>query len=397
MNKYVYIKQLRWDSARYGNACYTGIIRFFREAKECERKMKLIRRFWKIFIYAGVEKEEYNNLLPEIRKENHTLLTVSSHLAALIFFLLFIASLLSHGFATTNSTTYLFFGTGMLLILLCSYYILPKHPELVTVFVYLFEIMLYAFGIRISMLHAEKPAVSAVAFLLVSPLLFYDRPVRLSALIAVVVAVFCGIVVRFKTPDVAESDVWNMITFGVVAVATTMFTMTIKIRALAQSRQIQYLSQTDLLTGAKNRNYFEKRLQEYPRLCKSNLICVYADVNGLHEMNNRNGHLAGDIMLREVAEAMQQCFGREHTYRIGGDEFAAFLVDRQPDNLPLEIDRLKQTLHQKGYHVSFGTAVREKTQGELNMQEMVNEAENNMFAAKREFYRQSGNDRRRRR
>jgi hypothetical protein len=41
------------------------------------------------------------------------------------------------------------------------------------VLVYVFEIMLYLFGISISMLHAESPAVSAVAFLLVSPLLFH--------------------------------------------------------------------------------------------------------------------------------------------------------------------------------------------------------------------------------
>ena len=204
-----------------------------------------------------------------------------SQLAVVMFFLLLIASMLSRGFATKNSTTYLFYGIEMLIILLCSYFVLPKHPALVMVFVYLFEISLYVFGILVSMLHAEKPAVSAIAFLLVSPLLFYDRPVRLSALIAAVVVVFCGIVVRFKVPDVAETDVWNMITFGMVAVATTVFTMSIKIRALSQSRQIQYMSQTDLLTGAKNRNHYENRLQGYPEMCSLNLICVYADVNGL--------------------------------------------------------------------------------------------------------------------
>lgn len=230
--------------------------------------------------------------------------------------------------------------------------------------------------------------------MLVSPLLFYDRPVRLSALIAAVVAVFCGLVVRFKAPEVAESDVWNSITFGIVAVVTTVFMTSIKIRALAQSRQVQYMSQTDLLTGVKNRNYYENRLLEYPGMCSTNLICVYADVNGLHEMNNKYGHSAGDRMLREVAEAMLHCFGQEHTYRIGGDEFVAFRVDGQPEDLPFEMDRLNEALSKKGYHVSFGIATREKAQRELNIHELVNEAETNMFAAKREFYRQPGNDRR---
>ena len=353
-----------------------------------------IRKIWKLFLYAGVEKEAYNRLRPDIRKENRVLLNVFSQLAAVMFFLLYIASMLSHGFATVNSTTYMICGIVMVAIMLCVHAFVPKHPALVMLLVYVFEITLYVFGVRISMLHAEKPAVSAVAFLLVSPLLFYDRPIRLCALIAAVVAVFCGIAVRFKALEVAETDVWNAITFGVVAVATTVFVMSIKIRALAQSRQIQYMSQTDLLTGVKNRNHYENCLQAYSEMCASSLICVYADVNGLHEMNNRQGHSAGDKMLREVAEAMQRYFGQEHTYRVGGDEFVAFRADGQQEALSLEVCRLRQSLEQKGYHVSFGTAVREKSQGELNMHELVNEAEINMFAAKRLFYRQSGHDRR---
>ena len=353
-----------------------------------------IRRLWKLFLYAGVEKEEYNKLLPNIREENKVLLNVFSQLAAVMLLLLYITSMVTNGFATDNSATYMLSAIEMLVILFCTHFILPKHPALIMLFVYIFEIALYLFGIQISMLHAEMPAVSAVAFLLVSPLLFYDRPVRLSALIAAVVAVFCWIAVRFKASDVVETDLWNAITFGIVAVATTVFTMSIKIRALAQSQQIKYMSQTDLLTGAHNRNHYENRLQGYLQMCTSNLICVYADANGLHEMNNRYGHPAGDKMLREVAQAMQQRFGREHTYRVGGDEFVAFQVDGQPDDLPNEVSRLRHALDEKGYHVSFGTAVHEKAQGDLNMHALVGEAEINMFAAKRLFYRQSGHDRR---
>lgn len=279
--------------------------------------MTHIRKLWNLFMYAGVEKEEYKELLPSIREENRALLNVFSLLAAAMFFLLFIASVLSRGFAAVNSTTYLLCGIEMLAVQCCSRFVLPRHPELVMPLVYVFETILYAFSIHISMLHAERPAVSAVAFLLVSPLLFYDRPIRLSALIAAAATAFCGMAVLFKAPDVAETDLWNMVTFGVVAVATTVFTTSIKIRGLAQSRQITYLSQTDLLTGAKNRNHYESCLHGYPEMCASSLVCVYADVNGLHEMNNRDGHAAGDRMLREVAEAIVRCFGSEHTYRMG--------------------------------------------------------------------------------
>ena len=358
--------------------------------------MGFMHKLRQLLLYAGVEKEEYHTLASSIREENLILLSVFSKLAGIMFFLLFIASMLSNGFASVNSTTYLVCGIIMVGVLLCVNFYVPKHPAFVMVLVYVFEIVLYVFSIRISMLHADKPAVSAVAFLLVSPLLFYDRPVRLSALIAADVAVCCVIVVRIKQPNTAETDIWNMVTFGIVAVATTIFIMSIKMRSLVQSRQIEYISQTDLLTGLKNRNHYEKQLQKYPEMCKSNLICIYGDVNGLHEMNNRQGHPAGDRMLREVASLMQASFGPEHTYRIGGDEFAAFKMDAQPEKVSAEIERIRQELAGKGYYVSFGVAVREKEQGPLDMQEIVKEAEDGMFSAKRDFYRQPEHNRRNR-
>lgn len=356
--------------------------------------MDYIKKFRKLFLYAGVEKEEYKKLLPGVRRENEVLLRTFSPLAGVMFFLLFIASMITGGFATVNGPTYFISGVVMAVILLCVRHFAPRYPVLVTVLVYVFEIVLYGFGIRISMLHADAPAVSAVAFLLVSPLLFFDRPARLSAMIGAVVAVYCVMALCFKDPGVAETDVWNMITFGIVAIVTTVFIMSIKVRALAQSRKIEYLGQTDLLTGVKNRNHFEDRLQVYPEMCRSNMICVYGDVNGLHEKNNREGHQAGDRMLREVAAKMQERFGPGHTYRIGGDEFAAFEADGQPENVFSEVDRIRQELDEEGYHVSFGIAVQDKAGGALNMRALVKEAENNMFSAKRAFYRRPENNRR---
>ena len=356
--------------------------------------MTYIHKIQKMFFWGGLEKEEYHKILPNIHKENGALLRVFSLIASVMFFLLFIISIVSNSFATVNGTTYLLSGIMMVLILICVHFFVPKNPALVMLLVYIFEIFLYMFGYSISMLHADKPAVSAVAFLLVSPLLFYDRPVRLSALLAIVVAVFCVMVLSFKEPEVAETDIWNMITFGVVAFFATVFTMSIKMRSLAQSRRIEYLSQTDLLTGIKNRNHFENQMKIYPKKCNSDIICVYGDVNGLHEMNNRKGHQAGDEMLREVASVMRHCFGEEHTYRIGGDEFVAFRMDVQPEEVFLEVEQIAQELDRKRYHVAFGVAVQDRSQGDIDMRELVKEAEDNMFSAKRDFYRRPEHNRR---
>ena len=358
--------------------------------------MDLFQKLGKLFLYGGVDKASFINLSPNIHEENRVLLGVFSPLAGTMFFLLYIASMLYGRFATVNSPVYMTCGMIMLVIFLCVRFLVPKYPALVSVLVYSFEIVLYVFSIQISMLHANKPAVSAVAFLLVSPLLFYDRPIRLTALIAADVAVFCLMVLCVKQPEVAETDVWNMVTFGIVAVVTTLFIMSIKIRALDQSKQIEYISQTDLLTGLKNRNHYEEQLKKYPGMSSRNLVLVYADVNGLHEINNSQGHPAGDRMLREIATTMQAYFGPEHTYRIGGDEFVAFRMDTQPEEVSSELERMSRELQAKGYHVSFGIAVREKREGAFDTREVVKEAEDSMYAAKQEFYLQPENNRRNR-
>ena len=99
-------------------------------------------------------------------------------------------------------------------------------------------------------------------------------------------------------------------------------------------------------------------------------------------------------MLREVAEALQGLFGQEHTYRVGGDEYVAFMMDGQLESLHADMEQLGRALSEKGYHISFGISTHDMTQGEPNMNQIVSEAESKMFAAKREFYRKRENDRR---
>ena len=355
-----------------------------------------VNRAKDLLLYAGAGKETYNLLRPAIQEENRVLLRVFSRIGCIFFFLLYLVSVLYGGFASANGTAYFTCGIAMLSLMLCGRFLLRKRPSFVGSLVYLFEITLYVFSISVSLLHTDKPAVSAIAFLLVTPLLFYDRPARVCALIAADVAAFCVIVRDFKQPDVAETDVWNMVTFGAVAIAVTIFIMRIKIRSLSQSREIEYLSQTDVMTGAKNRNHYEKQLQKYPEMCASGLVCVYADANGLHELNYREGHEAGDRMLFAVADALRHSFGAEHTYRVGGDEFVAFQADGNLEDVLFQVDRMRQSLTEKGYCVSFGVAAQDRAKGALNMEELVKEAESRMFSDKRDFYRQPENNRRRR-
>ena len=58
------------------------------------------------------------------------------------------------------------------------------------------------------------------------------------------------------------------------------------------------------------------------------LSLVVADLDGLKQINDRNGHLAGDRMLQALAAGMRSSLrASDSAYRIGGDEFVMLLPE----------------------------------------------------------------------
>ena len=189
-------------------------------------------------------------------------------------------------------------------------------------------------------------------------------------------------------------DLWNGASFGAIAIMVETLQQRNKYRILSQSRRIKHLSETDLLTGVKNRNHFESRQTFYSASCRTNLVCLYTDVNGLHELNNAKGHKAGDAMLQAVARELVDCFSPEHTYRIGGDEFVCFRADAPEYPIRGSVERIQARLAAQGYHISAGIASQVKSALDMNV--LTSAAENAMYQNKRAFYAQEGRDRRRR-
>lgn len=158
---------------------------------------------------------------------------------------------------------------------------------------------------------------------------------------------------------------------------------------------IREMGTVDMLTGLLNRNCYQNNLKGYPELDYKTLDCMYCDVNGLHELNNTKGHDAGDEMLKAVAYAIKSYFGGQHSYRIGGDEFVAFALDAQPQDVAKWSQEIAAALEKQGYFVSLGTCRGCPEQAE-QIEEMVKNAETQMYAAKRSFYERAGRDRRHR-
>lgn len=153
----------------------------------------------------------------------------------------------------------------------------------------------------------------------------------------------------------------------------------------------QKQAELDMLSGLQNRNCYEQNLSLYPRKCRNSLTCIYVDVNGLHELNNKKGHAAGDKMLQKVAHVIQEQFGSKDTYRIGGDEFVAFAKDEAAETIQEKMKVIICSLMTTGYHISVGVCRQELP---VDIDSLVKQAEKNMYEEKRRYYKENGNTRR---
>lgn len=142
------------------------------------------------------------------------------------------------------------------------------------------------------------------------------------------------------------------------------------------------MSVTDQVTGLFNRSVFEKYLNESEPHTFSHTVCVYIDVNGLHELNNKHGHEAGDKLLQSVAECLRAQFPDDGLYRIGGDEFVVF---SKADAAVCEarMQAVSSALAAQDYSISYGIAAQETTEG---LSDLVREADENMLKNKRRYY-----------
>lgn len=101
-------------------------------------------------------------------------------------------------------------------------------------------------------------------------------------------------------------------------------------KKLAQDK-IARLSAVDPLTGLANRASFDARMQETLAICArgggQTLQLLLIDLDHFKEVNDTQGHPAGDELLRQVAGRLID-LSRESDYigRLGGDEFGVLQI-----------------------------------------------------------------------
>jgi diguanylate cyclase (GGDEF)-like protein/PAS domain S-box-containing protein len=152
---------------------------------------------------------------------------------------------------------------------------------------------------------------------------------------------------------------------------------------------------TDPLTGLLNRRGFLALLaKEWERAKHAGdaPLLLYADLDGLKQINDRYGHAEGDRVLQDVAEILKRCFrASDAIARLGGDEFAILAADAEEHSERIMRERVRRALERvsreagRPYRISISLGATRVQAGEAaSAEEWLAEADRRMYEQKRE-------------
>lgn len=108
-------------------------------------------------------------------------------------------------------------------------------------------------------------------------------------------------------------------------------------------KRLYYAAYTDGLTGLWNYRYFYKTLLRQLAAPASSFCLVMLDIDNFKQINDTNGHPAGDKVLRELSDILRRnCRNMDIVTRLSGDEFALILPDTSQEKALTVAERIRQ-------------------------------------------------------
>jgi len=111
---------------------------------------------------------------------------------------------------------------------------------------------------------------------------------------------------------------------------------------------IKHMAFHDSLTGLTNRHEFENRLRRALSSVRQHgkeHVLLYLDLDQFKIVNDTCGHIAGDELLKQIADVLQKRMRDTDTLaRLGGDEFGVLLEDCAHDHALGIADELLKTI-----------------------------------------------------
>ncbi len=287
--------------------------------------MKILRLLRNYFFYCGIGKEEYNAVKKDAYVSNFEVWRVLHFLMAAVFGFLFIGSM-RIGLLKSNGLLYLLAFIYSIAAVV-SFFFLKKDSIVAQFLIYLSISLLFLFGCVLSLNRPDSPAVTFIAFLLITPMFMIDKPFFMAFELSAAAAVFLLWTHGVKPGDVWRIDLGNVIVFTFIGIVLNVVANSIRIREFVLRREINIQKDTDDLTGLRNKGALTREINRFLQdgTADRGLLFVM-DIDRFKSINDTYGHDAGDDVIRQLGGFLGWMFTHDEIVgRFGGDEFIAFI------------------------------------------------------------------------
>ena len=151
--------------------------------------------------------------------------------------------------------------------------------------------------------------------------------------------------------------------------------------------RLKVMGTVDMLTGVMNRNAMNNRIDVLALDNKKHdrLGIIFADLNGLKQKNDKEGHAAGDNLLKAAAALLSDVFYDAEIYRAGGDEFFIIAPDVPEKELEARVEKLRKD-SEAPENISFALGLY-YDRGECNIHTAMRTADERMYHDKERYYK----------
>jgi diguanylate cyclase (GGDEF)-like protein/PAS domain S-box-containing protein len=166
----------------------------------------------------------------------------------------------------------------------------------------------------------------------------------------------------------------------------------------ASEERLRDLSLTDELTSLRNRRGFLLLAEQEMKLVRDrrrkdndvHLWVVFADLDGLKQINDQFGHNVGSQAIVQTARVLTKIFrDADVIARLGGDEFAILALNNEPDAGDKMTSRVEAAMRrfnaevQPPYCLSLSVGSVKVDSGVASIEELLEEADRRMYERKR--------------
>ncbi|WP_043515696.1 GGDEF domain-containing protein, partial [Halomonas sp. BC04] len=156
--------------------------------------------------------------------------------------------------------------------------------------------------------------------------------------------------------------------------------------------QLEEMATRDFLTGCYNRRHIEalgQREIDRARRYGTSLSVLMIDLDAFKQVNDTQGHAAGDAVLKRVAASLQGALRDSDLLgRFGGDEFLVLLPESGSDDARATAERLQQRARELAA-VSISVGIATLRPDDDSLDSLAARADQQLLAAKREHHREA--------